>query len=139
MFWDSSAVVPVFLPETRSAELARALADDHTPVIWWATPIECHAAIYRRNRPSAMPAAIEDDAHSRLDKFCEDADQVQPSDPIRRRALRVLSVHRLRAADALQLAAALLLCEENPKGQQFVCLDDRLRDAARAEGFDVRP
>jgi hypothetical protein len=45
----------------------------------------------------------------------------------------------LRAADALQLAAALIWCEEQPAGEVFVCLDDRLREAARREGFTLVP
>ncbi len=51
------------------------------------------------------------------------------------RAERLLAVHPLRAADALQLAAALVVCEERPVGQRFVCLDANLASAARREGF----
>jgi hypothetical protein len=50
-------------------------------------------------------------------------------------ARRVLRVHALRAADALQLAAALLVSEGNPGSLEVVTLDDRLLDAARREGF----
>jgi len=50
---------------------------------------------------------------------------------------RLLGVHGLRAADALQLAAALALCLERPAGWGFVTLDDRLATAAAAEGFEV--
>lgn len=57
----------------------------------------------------------------------------------RARALRLLSVHPLRSGDALQLAAALIASEERPESLPFVCLDDRLRDAARREGFTVLP
>jgi len=45
----------------------------------------------------------------------------------------------LRVADALQLAAALVSSEVTPRGDGFVTLDDRLRTAARAEGFAVLP
>jgi len=47
--------------------------------------------------------------------------------------------YRLRAADAFQLAAALAWCEGHPRGERFLSLDDRLRDAARREGFTVLP
>jgi hypothetical protein len=47
--------------------------------------------------------------------------------------------HALRAADALQLAAALDWCDGNTRGESFVCLDDRLRGAAVLEGFRVLP
>ena len=49
----------------------------------------------------------------------------------------MLRVHALRAADALQLAAALLASDEEPAGLDIVTLDSRLADAARREGFRV--
>ena len=58
---------------------------------------------------------------------------------VRSRALRLLNTHPLRAADAMQLAAALVASDERPESLPFVCLDDRLRDAARKEGFKVLP
>jgi hypothetical protein len=45
----------------------------------------------------------------------------------------------LRAADALQLAAALVWCQGDPLQHGFVCLDQRLREAARREGFTALP
>ena len=62
-----------------------------------------------------------------------------PSDEVRHRAGRLLATHPLRAADALQLAAALVWSEEQPLGEVFVSLDDRLREAARREGFALLP
>jgi hypothetical protein len=58
---------------------------------------------------------------------------------VRARASRLLTAHRLRAAHALQLGAALVWCEEQPAGETFVCLDRRLRAAARREGFTLFP
>jgi len=54
-------------------------------------------------------------------------------------AKRCLMVHPLRAADALQLGAALVACGDDPHGFEFVCVDERLNEAARREGFTVRP
>jgi hypothetical protein len=48
---------------------------------------------------------------------------------------RVLSVHPLRAADTLQLGAALLACEHHPGRRPFVVLDDGLALAAEREGI----
>ena len=67
------------------------------------------------------------------------ANVVQPGDELSSKALRLLGVHPLRAADALQLAAALLWAREIPGGRDFVCLDERLRTAAILEGFHVLP
>ncbi len=75
----------------------------------------------------------------RLEELIADADTIPPTDPIRRRAGRLLALHPLRGADALQLAAALAWCDEQPSGVSFVCLDERLREAALRESFTVLP
>jgi predicted nucleic acid-binding protein len=139
MFWDSSALVPVLLAEARSAVLIALLQADKEVVIWWGTPLECQSAIQRRHREAPVPAASLKDAGERMRAFVDHADSVAPTDEVRRRAARLLAGHPLRAADALQLAAALIWCEEQPHNETFVCLDDRLREAARREGFDVAP
>jgi hypothetical protein len=58
---------------------------------------------------------------------------------VREQAGRVLRLHPLRVADALQLAAALVWCQGDPIHHDFVCLDQRLREAARREGFHILP
>jgi predicted nucleic acid-binding protein len=54
---------------------------------------------------------------------------------VREAAVRFLRVHPLRAADALQLAAAFVAAERRPSSLEVVTLDDRLAVAARKEGF----
>jgi predicted nucleic acid-binding protein len=138
VFWDSSAIVSLIIPERRSEELCAQLVGD-APAIWWLTSLECLSAIYRRHRETPMPREILQVARERLDALTEDADTVAPTEEVRQRASRVLAVHPVRAADAIQLASALVWCKENPAGESFVCLDDRLREAARKEGFSVLP
>jgi hypothetical protein len=139
MFWDSSALVPLLLPEAQSEVLTRDLAGDAEPVVWWTTPLECQSAIQRRHRERPFSAAELTAATERLRQLVQHADTVAPTDEVRRRAARLLSVHALRAADALQLAAALTWCEEQPHGEVFVSLDARLREAAVREGFTPLP
>lgn len=57
--------------------------------------------------------------------------------PVRGRAERLLAAHALTAADACQLAAALVLADDRPKRRALVCRDARLADAAEVEGFSV--
>jgi len=133
MFWDSSAVVPVLIAEARSAAMTTLLRSDRAPAIWWGSPVECQSALYRRRREGILsPARL-------ADRFAEDVDVVAPTARVRERANRALAAHPLRAADALQLAAALVWSSEAAPGEAFVCLDERLRDAARREGFEVLP
>jgi predicted nucleic acid-binding protein len=101
MFWDSSALVPVLLPEARSDVLTALLTADKEIVIWWATPLECQSALYRRHRETPLPAPALTQATDRMRAFVEHADSVSPTDDVRRRAARLLAGHPLRAADAL--------------------------------------
>lgn len=139
MFWDSSALVPILVAEARSRELSELLGQDRNAVVWWSSAIECRSALYRRWRESLLPEPDLNRALRRLDGLAEDLDQIAPTVRLKERAGRALSTHPLRAADALQLAAALVWCDDTPRGESFVCLDDRLRDAALREGFEVVP
>jgi predicted nucleic acid-binding protein len=62
---------------------------------------------------------------------------VHESDSIIPSACRLLELYPLRAADAMQLAAALEACENNPSGLPMITADQRLADAARQAGFSV--
>jgi predicted nucleic acid-binding protein len=139
MFWDSSAVVTALLDEARSEQLIDAFDTDPSPVIWWATPLECHSAVVRATREKRVSHADAAEARERLRGARTQTLEVAPTEAVRDRANRLLSSHPLRTADALQLAAALLWCEEQPLTETFVCLDERLRDAARREGFTLLP
>lgn len=139
MFWDSSAVVPLLLSEARSEALTQKLSSDTEPVIWWTTPLECQSAIQRRHREKPFDASELVAYSDRLRQIVQHADTVAPTDEVRRRAARLLAVHPLRAADSLQLAAALVWSEEQPHGESFVSLDARLREAAAREGFTLIP
>jgi uncharacterized protein len=139
MFWDASALVPTLVPEARSAAAASLLRTDRQVILWWVSPLECQSALYRQHREDRIAPNLLDEALARLRALIEDADFIAPTIGLRERAGRLVAAHPLRAADALQLAAALVWCDEAPQGAPFVCLDDRLRDAARREGFAVFP
>lgn len=139
MFWDSSALVPLLLPEESSAQLESLLGTDTKVILWWGAVLECQSAIYRRHRVSALPEWAVSQALTRLRALAEVADSVSPTDEVRVRAGRLLALHPLHAGDALQLAAALVWCGEQPTGETFVCLDERLRQAALREGFTLLP
>jgi uncharacterized protein len=137
-YWDSSAVIPLLLDEGRSTEVVRLFDADGSQTVWCLTEIEATSAIARKAR-EGMSAERENAARSQLRFLRERWVEISSLDAVRARALRLLSTHPLRAADALQLAAALVSCEERTENLPFVCLDDRLADAARKERFPVLP
>lgn len=68
-----------------------------------------------------------------------DGDEVTDELAVRTRALPLLARHSLWAADAAQLAAALLLRDELETPPAFVCVDQRLALAEETEGVATGP
>ena len=62
---------------------------------------------------------------------------IEPSAKVALDARNLLERYQLRAADALQLAAALQWCEGKPKSRVFLTFDRRLREAAGLAGFTL--
>jgi len=136
-FWDASALLPLLVEESTSKKLTAALAADPTMLVWWASEVECVSALARLERDALLAAEAFEAALARLKALAKGWHEVQPTDPLRSTAVRLLRVHPLRAADALQLAAAWEACERLPASLAFVTLDERLATAARREGFAV--
>ena len=138
-FWDSSALLPLCVNEPAS-RLVQDISRAHdVPVFWWASIVECSSALERRSRSGELTFEEKRHAEQLLWELAAAWSEVQPSQALRQRAVRLLRQHDLRAADALQVAAALLWAGERPFGRVFVCLDSRLRQAAQREGFTVLP
>jgi predicted nucleic acid-binding protein len=136
-FWDASAIVPVLVSEPGTKSILKLAAADPTMLVWWGTQIECVSAIARLERDGALEAAGVAQALGRLRRLAEGWHEIDAADGVREAAIRFLRVHPLRAADALQLAAAFVAAERRPPQLELVTLDERLATAARKEGFPV--
>lgn len=108
-------------------------------VVWWGTWAECAVTISRLRRDWLLTDDSEREARTVLDGLATDWTEMEPANDMRLLASLVAKDHPLKTADALQLAAALRWGEGNTRDRCFVCLDDRLRQAASEEGFDVLP
>ncbi len=138
-FWDASALLPLILEEHGSAAALRLLRAEGPPVVWWGSLVECYSALERRSRAGQLKIGGKRVAEGLLQQLAQTWVEIEPGGALRERALRLLAAHSLRAADALQLAAALVWAEERPAGRIFICLDARLCAAARRDGFTVLP
>lgn len=138
-FWDASAVLPLLVDEARTDELRALAGVDGAIVVWWLTRTECVSALARRVRDGELSVADERSVRTVLRALERSWSEVEPSERLRRAAERLLAVHDLRAADALQLAAAVEWRGGDAEGAALVCLDRRLRSAAHREGFQVLP
>lgn len=136
-FWDSSALVPLLVAQASSARVLGLHRNDSDVIAWWGSKVECDSAVARLEREKELTPKSAGEALKRLDALSESWQEIQPVDVLRDSARRLLRTHDLRAADAIQLAAALLACEGRPGTLEIVCLDQRLRLAAEREGFVV--
>lgn len=136
-FWDSSAVVPLLVEEARSGACRALRRADRTMVVWVLTRTEVLSALHRLVREGHLKKSDLAPAVRRLDTLSSTWTEIDAVEPTRERAERALGVHVLTAADAMQLGAALVAARDRPKRRVFVTADERLADAARAEGFDA--
>jgi len=137
IFWDSSALVALLVDEPESTARTAVLEGDPLMAVWWATPVECESALQRRIREGSINATAARLARERLAVLAEAWHEVNPTAAVRKLALRLLRTHPLRAADSLQLAAALALEAAGLPDFRFACADQRLNSAAELEGLTL--
>jgi predicted nucleic acid-binding protein len=136
-YWDASALVPLLVSEATTPDVRQWLEEDPMIVTWAWSVVEITSAVERRFREGQLNQSGRRDVLASLTRLAGQWDEVTDTLAVRRHANRLLARYPLRAADAGQLAAALVLFEDQPEGQGFVCLDQRLAYAAELEGFSV--
>jgi predicted nucleic acid-binding protein len=136
-FWDTSALVPLVIDEAATQPMRTLLGDDPDVVVWMLTSVELLSTLGRLGRSSSgledILPGVRFDAMALFARWLT----VSHIEGVRRRAERLVGVHPLSAADAMQLGAALLACDDRPETLALVTLDQTLARAARLEGFQV--
>jgi predicted nucleic acid-binding protein len=135
-FWDASALVPLCVIESTTPTTVK-LMREMSPVVWWGSIVEIQSAICRLHRDLTIPDAGKRTAAARLEELNRTWKEISPGEKLRELALTLLCDYSLKAADGLQLAAALIWCEEKPARRKFVCADQKLLKIARSVGFAV--
>ncbi|MBA7619023.1 hypothetical protein ES703_26355 [subsurface metagenome] len=115
-YWDSAALIPLFVQEADTEHRKIQLNEDP------------HGSLEQGDLELI---------NNRLDRLSASWSETNATEKLRLRAIRLLGVHTLRAADALHLTAALIASEENPQILPFLCSDTQLISAAKKEGFKV--
>lgn len=135
-FWDASALVPLCIHEITSSK-AHSRLRAFLPVVWWGSLVEVHSAIARLHSVGKLKDVERQGAVARLTMLNQGWREILPTDDVRSLATRLLDMHDLRAVDSVQLAAALIWCQQRPVKRPFVCEDRRLTKAAAEAGFSV--
>jgi predicted nucleic acid-binding protein len=138
-FWDSSALVPLVVEQPASSEAERWLAADAVVVTWTLTPVELVSALRRLLREGVLAERAVREAEELVRDLTGRAHVVGDVERVKTVAARLLRVHALRAADALQLGAALAWTDGHPEAAILHTFDRRLAEAASREGFRVLP
>ncbi len=138
-FWDTSAIIPLCIEEQETRSIQDIAKKDGMIIVWWGSIVECYSAFGRLRRDGILTPQEEIQVLAVLSQLKGVWTEIEPSDEIRDITRRLFQNYPLRAADSLQLAAAIVWAEKTPRGHEFVCLDSRLRDAAQKEGFTVLP
>ena len=135
-FWDTSALVPLCVQQQPSAAV-RALLEQHEIAVWWATSVEMRSAFERLLRMGQLTQPEHVSAGIRLEKLRRGWRELQPTEALRAQAEAFLMSYPLKAADALQLAAAWTWCSGDVQRCTFISGDAQLLDAARQVGFQA--
>ena len=135
-FWDTSAIIHLCVPG-QSASAAKRVLSQHAVVVWWTARVEVRSVLERLRKQGAISLRAYDASRKRLEALLGSWREILPTDPLRGLACVQLERFPIRAVDALHLGAALIWCNQKPRGRLFVCNDLRLGDAARQAGFTV--
>ncbi len=136
-FWDTSALIPLFVADRATAQVERRLREDPEVIVWTLTRVEILSAFARRRRTEPGAARRLAAARREVLGAWGHWSEVTALEVVRRHAERIVETHPLKAADALQVGAAIVAAEEVPATLEFVTLDRNLAVAAEREGFHV--
>lgn len=136
-FWDTSALIPLVVAERATARAERWLREDPDVVVWTLTRVELLSALARRRREEPAAARRLLAARREILHVWQHWSEVTTVEIVRRHAERIVETHPIRAADALQIGAALVAAEDDPATLEFVTLDQQQAAAAEREGFRV--
>lgn len=136
-FWDSSAVVPLLVAQGASSTVDEWLESDPSVALWTLTPVDISSAISRLVREGRLAEVDAGSAEARADELVATSHVVLDVEGVKAQARRLVRLHPLGAADAMQLGAAVEWAHGRATGRFFCTLDAQLARAAAREGFRV--
>ena len=134
-FWDTSAIIPLWLAEQGSPRAKAWYRNDPDVIVWTLTRVEVFSALARRRREAPVATSRLLTVRRDFLRAWERWSEVTAIEIVRRHAERIVETYPLRAADALQIGAAVIAVEDNPPAMGFVTFDENLAHAAEREVF----
>ena len=106
-FWDTSALLLVLAEQPGGLDVVPLMEKGSDVAVWWGTRVELVSGVCRLHREGRIDEKALSGLLSKIDAVTSEANQVEPTEQVERLQFVCLELHNLRAADALQLAAAL--------------------------------
>jgi len=135
-FWDASALVPLCVQQQPSP-MSDLLSKKYEMVVWWAVPVEIRGAFARLVRMGQLSSKGNVQAQVVLAELRSKWREVSPDPAVRDQAERLVDRFPLKAADALQLAAALAWRSGRSRACTFISGDAQLLNAASQLGLNA--
>ena len=135
-YFDASALVKRYVRESGTTTVRRLLASG-TAASSRLSEVEISSGIIRRARERAFTIQQRDRMLAALVRDVPALAMVEMTPEITADARTLLLRHPLRASDAVQLASCLYLQRQLAEPVPLVAFDERLVQAARAEGLTV--
>jgi predicted nucleic acid-binding protein len=132
-------VIPLLVFQPTSSEVDGWFSQDSEMALWTLTSVELASAMRRLVREGTLDERQANEAEARADELLQTSHLVINVETVKVQARRLLRLHTLRAADAMQLGAALEWSAGRPLGRVLHTLDTQLGRAAAREGFRVIP
>lgn len=135
-YWDTSALLALIFEEPRGQDLRRlALKSGALPgYTSFFSFIEMESAYSRRMSEGAFKSSQLPELRLKAQKLESTLGLLWADEETLRDARHLVLEQGLRPGDALQLASARILLQ-NGDGASFVCLDEKLNQAAQAVGL----
>jgi len=124
--------VPLLFDEETTRTLVSLVTADPMVLVSFVTPVELASAITRRVRDTREARPI-------FDALENGWTVIDDYERILRRARSLAVRYGLRSGDAIQLSSAIEADTDGTRAMPFICLDQELLAAARAEGFPTLP
>ena len=137
LYGDTSALAKLFLEEQGSPDMRTSVAGTDRVVSVGLIYVQLRAALAAAIRDRRLPSRRRDDTVADLDRFWDTVFTIAADDTLLREAGDLAEQMRLRAYDAVQLAA--LRTAGDPGEVMFACWDNDLRSAAKQLGYTVMP
>ena len=134
-FWDTSAIIPLFINEELTSTAKSYLEQDKQMMIWWGTSIEVYSTVSRLEREGVLSEQEQESVISCFRELEETSIEIHPQDSIKKTAKRLVRNHAIKTLDALQLASCIFA--NNEFTVKMVTFDERLRRIAQKEGISV--